>query len=92
MMNEGRFQRLKKLRPYTDPNGNMFMIVDESDYNWLIEHVDELEGGGQFFEQGYRQLEDQNQRYKQALEWIKECSTDYQSRNKAMDALAGESD
>lgn len=32
-------------------------------------------------------LQEQNEQYKQALEWIKECSTDYQSRNKAMDAL-----
>lgn len=43
MNNRERLKKMKELRPYIDPNGNMFMIINESDYSWLIEHVQGLE-------------------------------------------------
>lgn len=66
--------------------------IGDSVFDIVMDYVQELETKLSINTNNMKQLQDQNQRYKQALEWIKECSTDYQSRNKAMDALAGESD
>lgn len=72
MTNEERLKNIRKLwYENNDP-------CEPDDYEWLIEQAKrakESEEGGRFFEQGYRQLEEQNERYKQALEDIRSSVT-----------------
>ena len=86
MTDKERLESLKRNREWTEATGGKFYTVDSDDYKWLIEQAERAQ-----------ELEQQNKRYRKALEEIRDMgiygriiSTD--EGILAEKALKGESD
>ena len=70
MTDKERLESLKRNREWTEATGGKFYTVDSDDYKWLIEQAGRA-----------KELEQQNKRYREALEfYAEESNYDYDVR------------